>query len=85
MWRAQHEEQRFSDRYGDELRVRVENELAARIGRRRTLNLTAGRVGLRTCPSAFVATDTAALVRWCHENLLLLGKCGSDAGGNELR
>jgi hypothetical protein len=67
--RAQHEERWLLDRYGSQLRDWLETELAARGGRRRSVKLPAGKVGLRTRPPTLVTTDDVALMHWCRRHL----------------
>ena len=80
--RAQHEERWLLNRYGHQLRDWLDAELAARGGRRRSVKLPAGKVGLRTHPSALVATDDLALFHWCRDHLPEALRIRIDARGH---
>ena len=80
--RAQHEERWLLNRYGHQLRDWLETELLARGGRRRSVKLPAGKVGLRTHPSALVTTDEVALFHWCRDHLPEALRMRLDARGH---
>ena len=64
--RAQREEERILYLYGGQLQDWVTSEIAKAKGKRRSLNLPAGRVGYRKVPSRFVIEDACAVMAWAR-------------------
>lgn len=67
--RARREEQFFLTRFGSQLEAWLRHELVARGGRRRSINLPAGVLGLRSAPPCLRIIDEATLLAWCRRHL----------------
>jgi hypothetical protein len=67
--RAHREETFLLQRFGGQLEQWLREELASRHRRGRSINLPAGRVGLRTTASRPAIADKTQLLAWCRVNL----------------
>ena len=67
--RTLREAQWLLDRFGPQIEVWVQAELAIRGGKRRSLKLPAGQVGFRTTPQTFRLTEEPLVAHWCRRNL----------------
>jgi hypothetical protein len=66
--RAERDEAFFLGQYGRQLRSWLDQCLAAAGGRRRSVDLPAGRVGLRKRSLRVEVTDTQKAAAWCSQN-----------------
>jgi hypothetical protein len=67
--RAEREEGHLLQRYGAQLEAWLKRALDERGGRRRSISLPAGLVGLRAEPARLVVSDQEALIEWCRSHL----------------
>lgn len=79
--RADREERFFLTRFGPDLEAWVRSELSRLGGRRRSLDLPAGRAGFRAVPPALVVTDETLLLPWCRGHLPAALRLRVDARG----
>jgi hypothetical protein len=66
--RAEHDEAFFVRQYGPQLLSWLERSLEATRGRRRSVDLPAGRIGLRKGSLKLEVTDILAASAWCGRN-----------------
>ena len=67
--RAERDEQFFLTRFGGELENWCRQQIAKNGGKRRSLNLPAGRIGIRARRAGLNLVDSPALLAWCRANL----------------
>lgn len=79
--RAEHEERWLWRRFGRELEDWLRAELSARGGRRRSVALPGGTLGLRQDPARVVVADEAAALTWCNAHLSDAVKVRLEASG----
>ena len=64
--RADREEALFFGRYGDQLDIWLRAELARRGGKAKSINLPAGRLGLRSSKPKLLISNSAAALDWAR-------------------
>lgn len=79
--RAEREERLLLGRFGRELEDWLRAELSARGGRRRSVSLPGGTLGLRQAPARVVVADEAAALAWCNAHLPDALRVRLDASG----
>ena len=67
--RAERQEGFLMHRFGNELEAWAREQIGKQHGRRRSIALPAGVVGLRREPTKLVVVDERALVGWCRTHL----------------
>ncbi len=67
--RAEREEKHLLQHFGGQLEAWLRAALDEEGGRRRSIHLPAGSVGLRAEPARLVVHDQEALVKWCRTQL----------------
>lgn len=69
MRRAQAEEEYFLSRFGGQLQAWLQEEMATRHLRRKSLALPSGTIGLRRLPPRLAIQDEAKATQWSREHL----------------
>ncbi|HEV7301640.1 MAG TPA: hypothetical protein VGN72_19920 [Tepidisphaeraceae bacterium] len=82
--RSRRREAYLFERYGGQLENWLRRRLVDEGGRRRSINLPAGSVGLRATPAKLTVVDETALLQWVKQNMMdalqvQLGATGPDA------
>jgi hypothetical protein len=81
--RAEHDEQWLLRRFGSELETWLRGELARSNGRRRSINLPGGMIGLRMQPARLDVVDEPLLLAWCRAHLPAALKVSVETQGDE--
>lgn len=79
--RAEHDERWLLDRFGSQLELWLRAELDRLGGRRRSVALPDGAVGLRRTPERLHVADEPRLARWCAANLPAALRVAVEADG----
>ena len=66
---AERDEAFFLARFGVELQAWLETQIAEKGGKRKSIDLPAGRVGFRAHPARLVVANEPECLEWCREHL----------------
>jgi hypothetical protein len=67
--RARRQEERLMNRFGSELQAWFDMESTKRVGKAKSIQLPAGRIGYRKVAAALSIDDPILLAQWCEHHL----------------